>query len=1229
MGSYRTQFQDLKLLLRQHIPACICLQETLIANRHINAPSGYTIVCSQPVRQDGHERGTALLIHNRVAYDIIHLNTELQAVAATLHLQKSYTICSLYLPHVPVTTRALEQLLDQLPSPYLLLGDMNAKSPLWGDAITDHRGRIFEDLLHDQNICLLNDHSPTHYHVQTNSYSVIDLSICSADCFIDFDYSVLPHLNGSDHYPIAITLREPAVLADTPDRYNIARANWTRFKDLTETHLSATALPDIDELITAVTNVITTAATIAIPLKTGITGRPTVPWFTEACKNARRNRLRAERAHKRHGTMETKIAYQRAKAICRHTFRQAQKESWRSYISRINSRLPPSKLWKRVSKISGKFTSSPTPVIQGPQGDVISDHRAVANLLAQHFSSVTGDHTYSPEFLRHKLRTEARPLSFYAPGSSDLLYNSPFTLRELQSVLSTAQESAPGNDKVTYSLLKHVHPSMITLILATFNRIFQEQVFPTSWHNAIVIPIAKPGKDPRLSGNYRPISLTNCLCKLLEKMSNIRLMWHLESQHFISPAQSGFRKNRSTTDNLIQLDHDIRLSMKHHLHTVAIFFDIQKAYDTAWRRGVLQTLHNFGLRGNLPAFIQNFLSDRCIQVRIGKLVSDPQILNEGIPQGSVLSCTCFLLAINTITSVLPEYVKANIYVDDFMIYTSSSLLPTIERRLQLALNRLSRWSHETGFTFSSEKTVSMHICKVRNCPHMDPNLTLYERPIRNVETYKYLGMIVDNQFTWKHHISHIRTTSQSTLNLLKHISSKRWGADRKSLIRLYIMLLKPKIDYGSEIYSSAPKSYLDRLNPIHNTAIRIATGAFRSSPVMSMYAESGLKPLSSFRDIKLLNMYTRIIVNPEHPLYDTVTLLEADADVALEEERQIASNGSFFHRTLIIKQAHELSFQNIINEIPSILPLWTVNNLTFCAALYDIRKDTIRSTAFRRIFERHLLSHRDSSCIFTDGSKDDTGVAFAYSHNNHDFAQRIQQTASIFTAELYAILYSINYATTLHIQSLTIITDSRSAISAVVKYPSSNYLAAQIRCRIAELGYPVCLCWVPSHIGVPLNEHVDNLAKTAVTTAAIVDVPLPRSDIKLNIKRTVVTRWRNHWIGVNNNKYREVSNSVRSLPNSSSSNRQWEVTLCRLRLGHSTLTHSFLMCGGHLPYCTDCIVPLTIKHILTECPSYLDERIRNFGRGPHSIQSILSGTLAAAGGPVHKFLNDIGLLNSI
>ncbi|GBL74320.1 hypothetical protein AVEN_235304-1 [Araneus ventricosus] len=118
-------------------------------------------------------------------------------------------------------------------------------------------------------------------------------------------------------------------------------------------------------------------------------------------------------------------------------------------------------------------------------------------------------------------------------------------------------------------MIKHLSSSSFQNLLHLYNRIWHEHCFPFSWQQAIIIPIPKPGKDPSNPLNYRPIALTNCLCKLMEKMVNRRLVYYLEHNKILSPFQSGFRPGRCTIDNLLALETDIRTTFLKRQHLIA------------------------------------------------------------------------------------------------------------------------------------------------------------------------------------------------------------------------------------------------------------------------------------------------------------------------------------------------------------------------------------------------------------------------------------------------------------------------------------------------------------------------------------------------------------------------------------------------------------------------------------------------------------------------------------
>ena len=229
-------------------------------------------------------------------------------------------------------------------------------------------------------------------------------------------------------------------------------------------------------------------------------------------------------------------------------------------------------------------------------------------------------------------------------------------------------------------------------------------------------------------------------------MVNEHLVWYLEKNGLLAKQQCGYRANRSTVDHLIRLETFIRDAFIQNQHLVAVFFDLQKAYDTTRKHGIQQDLHDMGLRGNLPIFIGNFLTDRTFQIHLGTILSDVFHQEEGVPQGAFLSTTLFNVKINGIVKQVDPGVECSLYVDDFVIMYKSPTIDGIRRKLQHTINRLEIWTLKNGFTISKNKTVAMHFCPDKKC--MDPVLKLDNDHIQFVKEAKFLGLIWDTKHLW-------------------------------------------------------------------------------------------------------------------------------------------------------------------------------------------------------------------------------------------------------------------------------------------------------------------------------------------------------------------------------------------------------------------------------------------------------------------------------------------------
>ena len=186
--------------------------------------------------------------------------------------------------------------------------------------------------------------------------------------------------------------------------------------------------------------------------------------------------------------------------------------------------------------------------------------------------------------------------------------------------------------------------------------------------------------------------------------------------------------------------------------------------------------------------------------------------------------------------------------------------------LQQCINRIEDWALHNGFKFSKSKTQCVHFCQLRKV-HDDPELYLYGSLIPVVEDFKFLGIIFDRKLSFIPHIKYLKAKCLKALNLLKVLSHTNWGADRTVLLQLFRSLIRSKLDYGSIVYGSARKSYLMMLDTVHHQGLRLALGAFRTSPVESLYVEAEEPSLYLRREKLALQYAIRLAANPSNPTF--------------------------------------------------------------------------------------------------------------------------------------------------------------------------------------------------------------------------------------------------------------------------------------------------------------------------------------------------------------------------
>ncbi|GBN87806.1 hypothetical protein AVEN_145796-1, partial [Araneus ventricosus] len=631
-----------------------------------------------------------------------------------------------------------------------------------------------------------------------------------------------------------------------------------------------------------------------------------------------------------------------------------------------------------------------------------------------------------------------------------------------------------------------------------------------------------------------------------------------------------FRQGRSTIDNLLALETDIRNAFIRRQHTVAIFFDIEKAYDRAWRYGILRDLYNCNLRGNLPIFIQNFFKLRQFRVRIGNQLSDYFVQEEGVPQGSVLSVTLFTLRINDILQQLPLSVKGFFYVDDLYISCTGDNMAFIERQLQLAVNKIQQWSAFNGFTFSTAKTSCVHFCRKRRL-HPEPEIKLDGQLINVVNEVKFLVL-----------------------------SNTSWGASRTSLLHVYRATILSKIDYGCVIYGSARQSVLKSLDPTHHSALRLCSGAFRTSPVESLYVECCEPSLDHRRRILTLHYYFKILSLPQHPFFK---YKQSPFILRLQRVRPSVIP-SFFTRTAKLLNNLNLEDLQVVPNLKHHLTPWKSHGLNFLNPFKTFDEANTAPEVYQQLFADHRDVYHNFIPIFTDGSKSSLSTSFACVFINSTHSFQIHSSCSIFTAEITAILHALSEISSGPPDNFILYSDSLSALQSMT---SLHRFSHPLTFNILELhdhltckGFSILFCWIPSHVGISGNELADNLAKSATIN---LNSPVPVNDVKKYIKSILHSKWQTQWDRKDRIKLHSIKRLIDCWP--SLPTRKLDTILTRLRIGHTRFTHRHLLLGEPAPLCTACQCQMTVLHILIECQQFNHQRIRCFQSSCITLKDIL------------------------
>ena len=1181
--------------------------------------------------------GVAILAKHHTAPIRVRLNTNFQAVAVSAKLHRRITICSIYIPPGPegeFDERDLEALLRQLPKPYLLLGDLNAHNTLWYSKSICGRGKKIEDVLVSNDCFFLDKNKDTHFHSHEGRYlsSHIDLSIASLDLLLDFEWGLYDDSMGSDHFPVWLRAEKRSRPHKFP-KWIIDKADWEKFSRNAVPEINPDEFQSAREMGQYTTSFIIDAAKNSIPKTSGKGREYSAIWFNSECREAKRSRQDVFNKYKM--GQATRAEWKKEEAKAQGVFQRNKRKSWNKFVDSLKGDESCKDMWRKVGILTNKFKDKEVSALK-VDGRVIDDSEEIANSIAKEMEQVSSEGACSAEFLRHKRRAERKNINF--ASNEQQTYNVPISREELDSALKDLKDTAPGPDDIHNRMLKNLSEEAKEFLLKLLNKIFLDKEFPEEWRLAHIIPILKEGKDPLDPSSYRPISLTSCLCKLFEKIMARRIIAFLNSCELLNLAQNGARKGRSTIDSLVALENEVHEAFVRNRLLVCIFIDLMKAYDTCWGYLILQELHSAGLRGNLGFLIAGFMKNRTFQVRVGNKLSKVHKLELGIPQGSVLSVTLFMVAVNTVVRYVSSSVSRSLYVDDMRFSMEVHNLRTAEKTLNLLCRKLATWMNETGFRISLTKTKVMvfhnrtHQQLVKN-PVLDFTLDIKigDTILEVVREYKFLGIIFDQKLDWGLHIGALRRRCMSALGILKLLAKHNKSMKREAYIKIYKAIVLSKLDYGCQVYGTAKKYMLEKLDPIHHAGLRICTGAFRSSNRESLYVESFVPSLWDRR--KFLNMCYMFRAQ-RIPSEDRLCAWENDF---LDEryERLKSKPKSFGYLTRIACQEFQIDKPSIVTFREYEIPPWILEKIQVCMELGLLCKADTNPEVYRQFFAAH--KHVSQIEIYTDGSKMNTkagsGIYISGDGLDDEISIPLFGLASVFTAELVAIKMALVKIRQVIDRTVTLYSDSYSALQALMAFKSENKLVQEIQELIYELDQRrvvVIFCWIPSHVGIMGNERADKLAKAALELEKEGQPRVFFSDFKSFLKEKVFSSWKDRWKDMVDDRWtqlRGVQDIIKPRKWGDKLTRGQEVKITRLRIGHTKFARDFYYKDGIQPECIECGEFLTVQHVLLECGNFYRERNEYFKDRVISLSNLLNNPENFR--PVLEFFKSIDMYDLI
>ena len=720
-----------------------------------------------------------------------------------------------------------------------LCGDFNIHHQEWliHSNCTDEEGRHCHDFAIAYDLTQIVDKPTRVPDIDGHFPNLLDLFLttCPDAC----TQSVHSPLGSSDHCLIQVKIEAKCkVTADAPFHRTVFRysqADWDGFRsflsDIPLSYIFSHGSPKIASLLS---DWISVGMECYIPSKTFQLKPNSQPWFTPECAAAIAHRNHFFHLYHRNRCDETKAAFRTARNHCKRILRNAQYSYAQSIQAKIGSEaLGSREFWRITNKVLNRGKASiPTLVEESAQVISSSDK---ANLFASKFAA----------------NSTLDDLGFLPPDfpqiTDEKLCESKVSAGQIAKLIKDLDSTkATGPDGIPVVVLKNLIPEISPILAKLFNCCLKDRCFPSVWKTSAVCPVFKNAGEKSNPSQYRPISLLSVISKLFESVINNRILDHLAINNLLSDVQYGFRSSRSTADVLTVITHRLSEAMTGGNHSRVIALDISKAFDKVWHKGLLLKLSRYGISGKVLAVIKSFLSGRSLRVVVNGQSSDAHSINAGVPQGSILGPTLFLLFIND----LPNHIinsLVDIYADDTTLYrcTSSDVDdPTASADLSSDLEQVVQWGKDWFVTFNASKTKLVTFHHKKGNPTFHPvqmdNSILEEASCLE----RLLGLKLTSDLKWN---SYILSVAKEAGKMVGSFFRSKKYLTPAAILYLYKSQIRPKMEYCCHIWAGASKTCLSSLDKVQRRLRRLVGDSLFTT----------LQPLSHRRNVASLSLFYR------------------------------------------------------------------------------------------------------------------------------------------------------------------------------------------------------------------------------------------------------------------------------------------------------------------------------------------------------------------------------------